>query len=481
VNQIKSILTNKRTRYGTFSTLTAMFVIGVLVLVNVVVGQFHTKFDMTEEKLYSISDQTKNILDGLTEDITIYPLFRSGQENRVFAEILDQYAAASPHITIVPKDPYQYASFVAQYSSEDVSLPVDSVIVESGKRFRVLPASRLVTYTYDPQTFQQQLSSIDIEPRVTNAIQYVLQDDTPMAYEVMGHNEYPLSAMFVDIMEEANYTLSSLELMSINKIPEDCDLLIISTPERDYSAAEAEVVLEYLRRGGRALVMVDMLPYELPNLASVLEAYGVQMNNHMIYEADTSRIIMNDPGIFLPIMENHEVNQSILAKGYPVILGYAQGVETLAARKNSLKIEPLLSVTNQAYAKNNPNAQSVNKEADDLSGPFVVVAAITDNVFVANATTVTKLVVCGTSTLLEDVLNNYNYGTNGEFFVKALDWLTDKSDADTVYVPSKTYTATAYLAMTAQQANNTKIVAMGVIPGVTIAVGFVIWLRRRNK
>jgi len=482
LNQLKAILTNKKARYGTFSTLTAMLVIAVLVFVNVVTAQFNMKFDITQEKLYSISKQTKDVLAQLEEDIYIYPLFVSGAENAIFVEILDQYDAASSRITVIPKDPNKYGAFVAQYQSEDMALSQNSIIVESGKRFRVIPANKLVSTTYNQQTYQQEISSIDIEPRVTNAIQYVTQVSTPTVYELTGHNEMLLSATFTDILDEANFYLQQTELLLSAGVPDDCAALVLSTPERDYNEEETQKIIDYLSKGGRALIIADLEPTPLPNFNSILATYGTRLNGHYVYETDAARVLMGDPRLFLPVMNTeHAIVKDIIAKGYTPIIAFTQGIEVLEQKKNSVKVEAVLSSTKQAFGKYNPESQSPNFEDGDINGPFIVGAAITDSYYIANDTFTTKIFLLGSSALLVDSVNQASYGTNAETFVNAMKWLTDQSEADTVYVPSKTYTAESYLSMTAKQASNTKIVATGVIPGLTIVTGLVIWLRRRNK
>ena len=479
MNQLKNIFTSKKTRYGTFSTLTALLMIAVLVVVNVVVTQLDVKFDLTAEGLYSINDQTKSIIAKLEDDVTIYPLFRTGMEELIFMETLEQYAAHSPHIKIEQRDPYIYATFVDKYKSEDEAIAVNSIIVECGDRFRVIPASKLVTYS----VYDGSPQSIDIEPRVTNAIQYVTQTETPMIYTVTGHNEQVMSEGLLDVLSEANYGAAVTELMLADGVPADCAVLMITTPQRDYSSEETRKVLDYLQAGGRAMILVDRVDSAetvMPNLQSILAAYGVALNGAYTYETNASRVLFN-ARIFYPVMSIHEINEKITAKNYNPLFADAQGVETLPVKKNTVTVETVLSSTSQAFGKFNPQSNSQNKEAGDLDGPFVTVAAITDRVFIIDDTIVTKVLVSGTTSFISDMLNDYSLGVNGEFLVNALNWLTDRSDEDTVYVPSKIFSTEMVLTLTEQQSINIRILAMGIIPGAVVVAGFVMWLRRRNK
>jgi len=476
VSQLKAIFTSKKTRYGTFSTLTALLVIAVLVVVNVVVTQLDVKFDLTTEGLYSINDQTKKILANLEDDVTIYPLFKTGAEEKIFMETLEQYAAQSPHIKVVQRDPYIYAPFVDQYKSEDEAIAVNSIIVESGNRFRVIPASKLVTYSIYDGTLQ----SIDIEPRVTNAIQYVTQKYTPMIYTITGHNEAALPAGILDVLSEANYNTDTAELLLSETVPADCDVLVITTPQRDYSSEETRKVLNYLQEGGRAMILIDREQASFPNLESILEAYGVALNGAYAYETNQSRVLIN-ARVFYPVMSPHDINEDIYMKGYNPLFADTQGIVTLAVKKNSIKVDTILSTTNEAFGKSNPQSNSQNREEGDIDGPFTVIAAVTDSVYIVDKTVTTKMIVGGTTSFISDVLNGYSLGVNGEFVVSALNWLIDRDDSDTVYVPSKMFSTEMYVNLTAQQTINIRILAMGIIPGVTVAAGLFMWLRRRNR
>ena len=72
---MKKFFTDKKIRYGTFSTVITLVFIAVLIVVNLIIGELDHKFDMTSADTYSISEKTRNVLVGLDKDITIYTMF----------------------------------------------------------------------------------------------------------------------------------------------------------------------------------------------------------------------------------------------------------------------------------------------------------------------------------------------------------------------------------------------------------------------
>jgi len=474
-----NIFGNKKTRYGTFSMLTVMFVIGVLIAVNVVVAQVDTKIDMTISQLYSIGKQSKDLLKALDEDIVIYPLIKTGASDnasRVLTEMLDEYASSSPRIQIIPMDPYKNPTFLNDYVSDGASVPLNSVVVKSAFRNRVVTADKL----FSINSSTGELVAVDVEARVTNAILYVAQENSPIIYQVAGHNEFPLSASLQDHFLQANYATAQVSLQSANGIPADCAVLMLAMPQRDYSEAEAQTVIEYLQGGGRAMIMADYNLADKPNFVSILEAYYIQPNLHMIYETDANRMIANDPQQLKPVMMNHEINTRLSTRGYAPIMAYTQGLEILPVQKTGAAVMPLMISSAQAFAKNNPESQSPNKEEGDLDGPFAVAVAVTDEFTLIDKKVTTKLIVTGTSALLSDSLNADSLSANSDWMISALDFLTDKTEDNTVYIPFKER-VTPTLSPTESQALSAKIFAIGVLPGAVILAGAIIWLRRRNR
>ena len=87
------------------------------VAVNVLVSVLptsSTRYDISATKLYSITSNTKAVLSGLAEDVTIYWIVQADQEDEVISNLLDKYESLSDHITVVKKNPDVYPTFAAQ-------------------------------------------------------------------------------------------------------------------------------------------------------------------------------------------------------------------------------------------------------------------------------------------------------------------------------------------------------------------------------
>ena len=481
VESIKS----KRVRYGTFSTLMIVAVFAILIIVNLIASRLDLSFDMTVDDNFSISVQTRDILAQINQDVTIYVLTRTGDEAHIleefvgrltFREILREYAAASRHVRIDYIDPFIHPRFAHRFSDEGQDLPMNTVIVESGSRFRVLTPSEMVTIDFDMQRFQQFVRSIDIEPQLTNAINYVTAEDTPVIYLLTGYNEFGIPESLAQQIMMANYEIEFLEILT-EDIPDDCTILLVTQPSRDWTESTAEKVREYLNGGGRALFIVDNFFVDTPNLNGVLESFGVNVGHYLVIEGNPRNFIRH-PSQILPNLTEHEINMSIIERGHRPFLQYSSGVETLPTRRHSIHIEPLLVTTADAYGQMelDPESPLVRSEGD-VDGPIDVAVAITDSIFHNNVEQVTKLVVVASSIKADDQLNAITSGANFLFLVSSLDWLQGREES--IFIMPRAPRTLSQVSMTQQQMSMLTFLSIVVVPGSIIVFGLIVWLRRR--
>ena len=119
------------------------------VLLNLLVRAIpakYTEFDLSEAKMYTLSDSTKALVEGLEKDVHIYYLCETGSEDAIITKLLDHYAAESGHLSWEQKDPTLYPTFAAKYGAENVS--TGSLIVTCGENSTVLDAADLYEYDY---------------------------------------------------------------------------------------------------------------------------------------------------------------------------------------------------------------------------------------------------------------------------------------------------------------------------------------------
>lgn len=127
-------------RGGSYSLIISAVVLAILIVLNIMVTALPTtltKYDISSSQLYSITSNTKAVVNNLTQDVTIYWIVQADAEDDIIQNLLDKYESLSSYIEVVKKNPDVFPTFTQTYTSENV--PNNSLIVESGERYRYVP------------------------------------------------------------------------------------------------------------------------------------------------------------------------------------------------------------------------------------------------------------------------------------------------------------------------------------------------------
>lgn len=470
-------INKKYLKNGSYSfTISAIFIC-VIIVINLIVGELpskYTQLDVSEGKLYSIGDQTKEALKGLEKDVTIYQIAQEGSEDETIANLLEKYADESKHVKVVKKDPVVNPKFVSEYTSEDIS--ANSLIVVCGDRNKVIDYQNIYEASLDYTTYSYQTTGFDGEGQITSAIAYVTSEDLPILYTLEGHGEKELGSAIKEGIEKSNIQINSLNLLTEGTVPEDTDCLLINSPSTDISAEEKDAILEYLENGGKSMIFSDYTEEKLENFDSILENYGVKRADGIVFEGDTQRYGMQMPYYLIPEIQSTDASGDVASSGYMVLAPYAQGIQKLEEVRDTLTVESLLTTSDSSYSKTNMNSDTLEKEAEDIEGPFDLGVSITETV---GEDKETQIVYYSTANLMDNQINQLVSGGNAQMILSSLNWMTGSEEQTNVSIPSKNLQV-SYLTLTAYDTSFWTICTIGLIPGFFLIVGFVVWYKRRK-
>ncbi|MBR1693668.1 MAG: Gldg family protein, partial [Lachnospiraceae bacterium] len=213
---------------GAFSSTMIAAALVLTVLVNLIAANLPAKYasiDVTKEKLYAISDDTKKVAEALSEDITIYVLNAKDSQDETVGRTLEGYEELSSHIKVEYKDPVKYPNFYTQYTQESVTR--NSLIVVGEKRSQVISYNDLYETEFDYTSYSQTTTGYDAEGQITSAIAFVTSDSIPKVYILEGHDEMALDASFASALAKENIETESISLLQYDSIPEDAEAIMI--------------------------------------------------------------------------------------------------------------------------------------------------------------------------------------------------------------------------------------------------------------
>lgn len=472
---IKAPFKSRSFKVGGYSAMASIVVAAIALLVILLVNKIpssYTKLDLTSSQLYSISDETKDFLSGLEEEVTIYWVVQSGQEDSTLEQVLENYESTSSNIKVEKKDPVVYPNFTDQYTSDEVY--DNSLVVTCGDVSRFISYYDIYTMDSFDYTTYSYSYSFDGEGKITSAIDYVTSEDQVKVYSLTGHGE-SLNSTVEDAVSQQNMELEELSLLTEASVPEDAQCLIISAPTSDISEEELEKIKTYLESGGNLLLVTDYLENDTPNLDALMENYGVEKVNGLVVEGDLNHSLSGYPYYLLPNIESHDITSDIKDEGYYILMPLAHGILETESHRSSLSISPLMTTSDEAYVKTDAyNMETIEKEDGDQDGPFYLGVAITETVEDVE----TNVVWIANSSMFESEINQMVGGSNVNLFINSINWMCDVEDS--IVIPAKSM-ASESLTLSSAAGSGFSVLFIGVIPAVFIVAGLVVWLKRRRR
>lgn len=454
---------------GTYALSITAVVLAILIVLNILVSSLPsslTKFDISAAKLYSITSNTKVVVNALEEDVTIYWIVQSGEEDDVIETLLSKYDSLSDHINVVKKNPDVYPTFAEQYTDETVQN--NSLVVECGDRSRFIGYDDIYIQEADMYSYSYN-TSFDGEGAITSAIDYVTTDELPQLYILEGHGEEELPQNFQEQIEKENIETNTLSLLTVDEIPEDADALLIYEPSSDLSEEEVTMLYEYAENGGKLLVIAG--PTEdgsLENLYSLLANYGVETCEGIVVEGNRESYTMQ-PYILLPEMSSHEITDSLIEENYYPNMPISQG---MIVNDDSGAVTSLLTTSSDSFSKAaGYDLTTYEKEEGDTDGPFTVALAI-------DCTNEGQIVWFSSAAFLDDMYNALSSGSNSDLAMNALSSLIGESEAMAIRSKSLNYN---YLSITDSTASLLKTLMIGAFPLAYLGIGVFVILKRRRE
>lgn len=476
----KSAAATRSLRIGGYSVAAIVIVLVIVILVNILAGALPvsmTKIDVTATQRYSLSEQTKTLVKNLSQEVTVYYLVQSGQEDATLEMLLDQYDGMSSKIRVIRKDPAASPTFLQKYSLESVE--DNTLIVECGDRFRYL--SSMDIYEYDFSSYYTTGSaSVNFagESALTSAIDYCISETLPKLYLLAGHGESTLSNTFAQAVTRENIETATLNLLNLEGVPEDASAVMIYAPQSDISATERDMLLEYLQNGGNLVLLTD--PHDtgsLTNLEKVMAYYGITAQEGIVAEGNQSNCIWGNPLYLMPELIYHTITNPLRDNDYRVLLPVAHGLNVSEDLRETVNARKILVTSDSAYSKlAGYDMTTSEKETGDVEGKFGLAVAVEEAL---DDDLTTNIVWIGSSLLLDDDANMQVSGGNLDLFLNTLNWVCEQEENSyTIHAKSMAY---EYLTLNGSTATTLTVLLVGMIPLAYLLSGIVVLIRRKRR
>lgn len=474
---------------GTKTFLIVAIIVALYLCLNLWVRQLDIpEIDITENQIYTLSDASKEAVEKINQEVKIYCY--GFQEDSSLIDLLKQYNKTNDKIKFEMLTEETNYDMIQEH---DLKQGYHILILESGKSEKVIDASTDFT-TYDYIAGQ----SIDTtEQTITNSLLGLTAENKPKVYFVEGHDEYKVEeiAVLTTYLQNEAFDYDMLNIATKGSIPEDCDILAIMSPVRDFLDTEAQAVKDYINKGGELYISMDVVSEAttLPNLQSILDLYGVSVKNGYILEYADGKSASNYPYIFMPeVSYDSPITQDIYTDStmwlvYSAKLQFKdeQTLENLKVKKETLvsSSDEAAFITDLA-ADMEKAAQSAELGKAEIGSLVTKTISTGTNEDGTENTVESKLVIMASGSFISDyqvsaISNGYplSYlGSNKDFAINAMSFLGDKGNTLTI---RKDMASSTYMPTDTQ--NNIVLTIIFVVPVLIIIVGIFVWSYRKRR
>lgn len=481
------IIKKKWIRDSLLTATLVLILIAIFILVNLLFMNLDiAPWDFTEQGLYTLSDESKEQIANVEQNVTMY--FFGYDEGSTAVTLAKQYHDANDKITIQIINTSERPDLAAQYN---VSTSSQLVAVQATERYKIIDASEM--YTYDSSTYQY----IDVtEQKLTNAILDVTIAQKPQIYFLTGHGEYGISSSsamgtLATYIENDVNDVNTLDLLT-SDMPETCDVLVIANPTSDFTDLETEKIQNYINAGGKIVWMQDPYMFNAgwtesttyPNITKILSQFGISFSSGVVCEQGTDHMIAGTPDLIVPEMTYNQIVQDLYTDGMVALLdsGRINTVSDEELEELGVTASPFLQSTETSFYRADINSDISQKLDSDEDGPFVLAEILTKKI---DDDTESTLVAYSNALFATNytVQISGSIGTpisirqNKDIILNTIAYLSDRED--TIRIRKDTGLV-SFDAITEQE-NRVVLWIIFAIPVIIIVAGIVVAIVRKRK
>lgn len=452
-------------KHGTYSAAAIVLVIIIAVVINMTAQQLPEnikELDISSNKVYEISDTSREIIGDLEDDITITVIAEEDSLDDMLKTFLEKYVALSDHLSMEIIDPVLHPSALEEYDTES-----DTVIVscESNDLSQTISISDILVqdmYSYY-YSGTSSITEFDADGQLTSAISKVTGQEEKKIYCVTGHGESSMSSYMLSLMSKAAVDSEELNLFMTEEIPEDCEMLIFNGPTSDISDGEKDVVDNYIKSGGNVIILMSEETPASGNLADLTASYAITLEDG--YVADMERNYLGNYYAIFPDITDTTGLTGDLDTGM-VMVNNSRAL-SLGESSEELDVNALMETSDYGYLV------SGNSEEE---GSYVLAAAATYTATEDDETTIGNLVVFGSQSLIdESITEAFANLDNKSLFMNVMTSVL--GDVQNLSIEAKSLEVQYN---TVQSGGAISVFLIFVIPAAFLITGFIFWYRRRK-
>jgi len=472
--EIAAVFQGRQARYGTLTGVSILVVLGILVALNYIGARQNKRWDVTSNKAFSLSDQTRTILQKLDSPLQI-EVFAQEQDFPRFQDKLKEYEYLSKKISTDYIDPDKKPTVAKQNQIQQYNT---------------------IVFNYKGRS---ERTTSDTEQDITNGIIKVVSGQQRKVYFTQGHGEHDPTGSdrdgyksIADALGRENYGVDKLVLAQTGAVPDDASVVVIAGPKTDFFAPEVDALKKYLDKQGKLLLMVD--PVDKPdapqptNLIALAHDYGIDLGNDVVVDVSgMGRLLGTDASV--PVAASYP-SHAITKNGtfnFLTAFPMSRSCTPVAGGVNGRTAQAFVETSARSWAEKDIKSLltsgqvSLDESKGDKKGPVDIGCAVSVASTATDAKAApdapkpeTRVAVMGDS----DFASNSALGIQGnrDLFMNIVGWLSQQENLISIRAKEPD---DRRVTLTATQQANINWLSIVIIPGFIFASGVYSWWRRR--
>ncbi|MDE0482035.1 MAG: Gldg family protein [Candidatus Poribacteria bacterium] len=373
-------MADKRIRYGSNTVAFVVLILGILVLINFLSSRRFLRADLTEDKRYTVSKATKNVIKSLDDIVTITVYFSTepadvARIRRDVRDVLDEYEAFSQKLQIDFIDPADFDDAQKQ-ELRFKGIPEVQVNVPGEDKLEIANVYMAISVGYGgkEEVLPVVRSTSNLEYELTSTILKVTTKEAKTVGFLTGHDEFDINAQtqghqqfrgLLDKNAQGQYNLTTVDLRAGEPVDQSITTLVVAGPKQELTDREKYEIDQFIMRGGRAIFLIDpitMQPQTLQGtplatgLNDLIEHYGIKLGNNLVADLrfhDNVRLqqgfmtVVQPYPYFLKIAKaNFSKEHAVTSQLEVLTLPWTSSLELL--NKESIKATPLAKTSESA-------------------------------------------------------------------------------------------------------------------------------------
>jgi ABC-type uncharacterized transport system involved in gliding motility auxiliary subunit len=351
----------RQLRYGGNAIVMSVVLLAILVALNYLADRHTKRWDLTKGGRFSLSDQTKKVLQNLKEDVRITYFQKSG-DMAAAQDRLKEYQAASNRIKVSFVDP-----------------------MKDPARARALEVNSVPTLVFERGARREKVTN-ESEQDVTNALIKVTRNEKKTVCFVEGEGEKDPEdnqetgyGAAKSALQKNQYEVKKVLLLREGKVPGDCAVVIVAGPQKDLPPQALDALRAYVNQGGHALIMVEPeFKESFTGLLDLLKEWNIETHKDVVVDVSAAGQIVGT-GPLTPLAAQYPYHE--ITKDFRMATAFhtARSVEAGKANIPGVTAQNLVMTSPDSWAESDLTLKEPVEynEGKDRKGPVSLAAVAT--------------------------------------------------------------------------------------------------------